>query len=188
MYQNFIIPYLYEAQHVSDDTPSIIRCLKLHRQPLIFHTWKVNRRVVRGLCQAHCAWQSPQSPSIKVKFIKKNPTRCSNVSKFYHSIFIWNSTCYGRHTAHHQEPKTVVPASGFLYVEGCSTCSWWTLSGTEMRRRIAPSHYCNWQRPRNTRPNNLTLMENQRLSVQVVGSWWWVVCRPKHVELHINIE
>jgi len=130
MYQNFIIPYLYEAQHVSDDTPSIIRCLKLHRQPLIFHTWKVNRRVVRGLCQAHCAWQSPQSPSIKVKFIKKNPTRCSNVSKFYHSIFIWNSTCYGRHTAHHQEPKTVVPASGFLYVEGCSTCSWWTLSGT----------------------------------------------------------
>jgi len=30
MYQNFIIPYLYEAQHVSDDTPAIIRSLKLH--------------------------------------------------------------------------------------------------------------------------------------------------------------
>jgi len=26
----FIIPYLYEAQHVSDDTPPIIRSLKLH--------------------------------------------------------------------------------------------------------------------------------------------------------------
>jgi hypothetical protein len=30
MYQNFIIPYLYEAQHVSGDTPPIIRSLKLH--------------------------------------------------------------------------------------------------------------------------------------------------------------
>jgi len=33
MYQNFIIPYLYEAQHVSGDTPPIIRSLKLHWQP-----------------------------------------------------------------------------------------------------------------------------------------------------------
>jgi len=41
MYQNFIIPYLYEAQHVSGDTPSIIRILKLHWQPLVFYTWKV---------------------------------------------------------------------------------------------------------------------------------------------------
>jgi len=40
MYQNFIIPYLYEAQHVSGDTPPIIRSLKLYWQPLVFHTWK----------------------------------------------------------------------------------------------------------------------------------------------------
>ena len=38
---NFIIPYLCEAQHVSGDTPPIIRSLKLHCQPLVFHTWKV---------------------------------------------------------------------------------------------------------------------------------------------------
>jgi hypothetical protein len=36
MYQNFIISDLYEAQHVSGDTPSIIRSLKLHWQPLVF--------------------------------------------------------------------------------------------------------------------------------------------------------
>jgi hypothetical protein len=48
---------------------------------------------------------------------------------FYYSIFIWSSTCFGRHTVHHQEPKTALAASGFLYVEGCWTCSWWTLSG-----------------------------------------------------------
>jgi hypothetical protein len=48
---NFIIPYLYEAQHVSGDTPPIIRSLKLHWQPLVFHTWKVVC-VVGGHCQA----------------------------------------------------------------------------------------------------------------------------------------
>ena len=69
-------------------------------------------------------------PCIIVGFIKKNPTRCNSVSKFYYSIFIWRLTCFGWHTTHHQEPKTALPASGFLYVEGCWTCSWWTLSGT----------------------------------------------------------
>jgi len=59
MYQNFIIPYLYEAHHVSDDTPPIIRSLKLHWQLLVFHTWKVVGRVVGGFCQAQCAWQRP---------------------------------------------------------------------------------------------------------------------------------
>ena len=41
---------------------------------------------------------------------------------------IWSSTCFGRHTAHHQEPKTALAASGFAYVEGCWPCSCWTLS------------------------------------------------------------
>ena len=53
MYQIFfIIPYLNEAQHVSGDTPPIIRSLKLHSQPLVFHTWKVAGRVAGGHCQA----------------------------------------------------------------------------------------------------------------------------------------
>jgi len=33
--------HVYEAQHVSGNTPPIIRSLKLHWQPLVFHTWKV---------------------------------------------------------------------------------------------------------------------------------------------------
>jgi hypothetical protein len=45
-----------------------------------------------------------------------NPTRCNSVPKFY-LIFIWSSTCFGRHTSHHQEPKTALAASGFAYVE-----------------------------------------------------------------------
>jgi len=51
----------------------------------------------------------------------KNPTRCNSVSKFYF-IFIWSSTCFGQHTAHHLEPKTALAASGFAYVEGCWRC------------------------------------------------------------------
>jgi len=53
MYINFIIPYLYEAQHVSGDTPPIIKSLKLHWKPLVFHTWEVVGRLFGGRCQAH---------------------------------------------------------------------------------------------------------------------------------------
>jgi len=66
------------------------------------------------------------------------------MQQFYYSIIIWSSTCFGRHTAHHQEPKTALAASGFSYVKDCWTCRWWTLSGT----------VCAWQRPQSTRPTN----------------------------------
>jgi len=42
---------LNEAQHVSGDTPPFIRSLKLHKQPLDLHTWKVVGRAVVGRCQ-----------------------------------------------------------------------------------------------------------------------------------------
>jgi hypothetical protein len=58
MYQTFIIPYLYEAEHVSGDTPPIIRSLNLQWQPLVFYTWKVVGRVVGGHCQAHTVHDS----------------------------------------------------------------------------------------------------------------------------------
>jgi len=74
---------------------------------------------------------------------------------FYYCIFIWSSTCFGQHTAHHQEPKTALAASGFPYVEGCWTCSWWTLSGTLCL--TASSNYMS---------NNLPRMQNQRLLMQ----------------------
>ena len=48
----------------------------------------------------------------------------------YYSVSIRGSTCFGRHTAHHQKPKTVLAASGFSYMRGYWTCRWWTLSGT----------------------------------------------------------
>jgi len=78
----------------------------------------------------------------------KNPTRCNSVSKFYFR-FIWSLTCFGRHTVHHQEPKTALAVSGFAYVEDCWPCSCWTLR--------ASSNYT---------ANNPPCMQNQRLLVQ----------------------
>jgi len=83
--------------------------------------------------------------------------------KIYYSIFIWSSTCFGRHTAHHQEPKPALAASGIAYVEGCWTCGCWTLV-------------------------RLCLTHKSEAASAVLGSLWWAVCRPKHSELHINME
>ena len=57
---------------------------------------------------------------------------------------------FGRHTAYHQEPKTAQAASGFAHVEGCRTCSFWTLSDSV--RYLTTS-------------DNLPRMQNQRLLV-----------------------
>ena len=54
MYQNLLFHiYIYKAQHVSGDKPPIIRRLKLHWQPLVFHTLKGVGRVADGRCQTH---------------------------------------------------------------------------------------------------------------------------------------
>jgi len=114
---------------------------------------------------------------ITVQFIKKNPTRCNNVSKFHYSIFIWSSTCFGQHTTHHQGPKTAMAASDFSHVEGCWTCSWWTSPDTV------------WAVPDNVHQLHVQQpCEKPEAASAVLGSWWWAVCRPKHVELHINTE
>jgi hypothetical protein len=60
MYQNFIITYLYEFQHVSGDKPPIIRSLKLHWHPLVFlYVGGFVGRVDGGRCQAQYFQQPP---------------------------------------------------------------------------------------------------------------------------------
>jgi hypothetical protein len=90
---------------------------------------------------------------------KENPTtRCNSVSKFYF-IFVWSSTCFGRHTAHHQEPKTAPAASGFAYAEDRWTCG---------RVREGAVHLLILY-PRassNHTSNNPPRMQNQMLPVQ----------------------
>jgi hypothetical protein len=86
-----------------------------------------------GMGEVECCATSVWKTSLFVHFIKKNPTRCNNISKFYYSIFTWSSTCFGRHNAHHQEPIPGLAASVFSYVDGCdmwlSMEHWW--NGTD---------------------------------------------------------
>ena len=112
-----------------------------------------------------------EDPCIIVQFINKDPTRCNSVSKFYYSIFIWSSTCFGRHTAQHQEPKTALAASRFLHT--------WRVVGCVVGGR------CQAHQPHVQQPS---MYEKPEAASAVLGSWWWAVCRPKHVELHINME
>jgi len=65
-----------------------------------------------------------------VEFIKKNPTRCNNVSKFIIPYLYEAHYVSGDTRPIIRSPKTALAASGFSYVEGCWTCRWWTLSGT----------------------------------------------------------
>jgi hypothetical protein len=79
MHQHFIVSYLYEAQHVSDDTPPIIRSLKLHWQPLVFHTWKNVGRVVGGRCQAQYVPDNVHQPHVQQSFTYENPEAANAV-------------------------------------------------------------------------------------------------------------
>jgi hypothetical protein len=67
----FIISYLHKAQHVSGNRPPIIRSLKLHWQPLVYHTWKVVKLVAGGRCQAVCLTTATSSPSNNLPRIQK---------------------------------------------------------------------------------------------------------------------
>jgi len=70
--------------------------------------------------------------------------------------------------------KNCTSSLWFAYVEGCWTYGCWALSGSA------------WQRPATIRPTTFHVCKPEAASA-VCGSWWWTVCRPKHVELHINI-
>jgi hypothetical protein len=72
-----------------------------------------------GLVVANIIWGNSHKKS-------KKTLQCIT----FYFIFIRSSTCFGRHTTHHQEPRTAPAASGFAYVEGCWPCSSWTLSAT----------------------------------------------------------
>jgi len=54
---------------------------------------------------------------------------------------LWSSTCFGRHTAHHQEPNIALAAFGFAYTEGCWPCSCWTLTASSNYTAVCrPKH------------------------------------------------
>jgi hypothetical protein len=51
-------------------------------------------------------------------------------------MFLNTSTCFGRHTAYHQELKTVIAASGFTYVFGCGPLRWLSRRSSQQQKNI----------------------------------------------------
>jgi len=61
-------------------------------------------------------------PCIIVQFLQRKTQQDATVyQNFIIPYFKRGSTFFGRHIAHHQEPKTAQAASGFAYMEGCRT-------------------------------------------------------------------
>ena len=75
-----------------------------------------------------------------IKIIQQDATMFHNIIPYLYEA----QHVSGDPPPHHQEPKTALAASGFSYVEGCRTCSSWTLSGRVTDRA--------WQHPPTTRP------------------------------------
>jgi hypothetical protein len=111
MNQNIIISYLYETQHVSGDTPLIVRSLEQHWQPLVFYKWKVVGRVVGGRCKAtqgdkpgtHLCWwpsavrriKSMKNPSYSIGNLTPDLPFCSAV-KLYSKTMPFTINCMFR--------------------------------------------------------------------------------------------
>jgi hypothetical protein len=111
-----------------------------------------------------------------VQFIKKNPTRCNNVSKFllFHTYMKLNM--FRRHTDHHQEPKTALAASGF-FIRGRLL----NVQLVEVVRHSVPDNFHQLQVQQPSTYKKPEAASGFRLLMMVGVS-------PKHVELHINTE
>ena len=109
--------------------------------------------------------------------LTQKPNKMQQCIRIYYFIFKWSSKCFWRHTAHYQEPKTAQAASGFACVEGFWTWRCWTLLEYTLPDSVQQLHV---QQP--------STHAKPEAACAVLCSWWWAVCRPKHVELHINMK
>jgi hypothetical protein len=89
----------------------------------------------------------------------------------------WVSTHPGqyRHTAHHHELQTVFAASGLHTHVVTGRCQGWagTLGGDPVPTQPAQRPVTTW-------------VYKPEAANTVWSSWWWAVCRSKHVELSVN--
>jgi len=103
---------------------------------------------MRIISQLNLMWQylTFVDPCIIVQFVPWKPQQDATAYQiFIIPYFKWSSTCFGWHTAHHQEPKTAQAASGFAYVGSFRTWCCWMLSDTWKRRttsRPTTFHVC----------------------------------------------
>jgi hypothetical protein len=110
---------LISARCASTFTPPVPHCMCLKNVTSFFYYYFFFLSCVSlklqnfNLCKQRCVFHTEKA------------NKMQQCIKIYYSAFIRSSTCYGRHTAHHQELKTALAASAFAYARGC-----WTLSAS----------------------------------------------------------
>jgi len=88
--------------------------------------------------------------------------------------FIEGSTCFERHTAHYQELQIVFAASGLYAHVVTGRCPGWTTL-SRLDNVVQPGQRL-----------VSTCVYKPEAGNTVWSSWWWEVCRSKHVESSIN--
>jgi len=117
-------------------------------------------------------------PFIMVQFIQKNPTRCNSVPEFI-SPYLYEA----QHVSGYTPP---IIRSLKLHLQPLVLYTW-KVGGRVIVGRCQAQHALpdSVQQSHVQQPSTYAKPET---SSAVLGSWWWAVCLPKHVELHINIE
>ena len=86
-------------------------------------------------------------------------------------MFLNCSTCFERHTAHHQELKNCnlqpLILHTFVVAGSCHGC-------------LGTRNHDSCRRPQ-------TYVKTEAANYSFLSSWWWAACRPKHVEQLRNI-
>jgi len=148
MYQNFIIPYLYEAQHVSGDTPPIIRsmCMTTYcawqrppaTRPTTFHVWKTRgcqcsfRLLMMGGVSPETCWATYKYGIIKFWYIVAS---CwiflyelyMHIFTLYLYVFLWRTLVLAKSAnliyflCHKQTPVVLKTVGSFSNIRYCST-------------------------------------------------------------------
>ena len=98
---------------------TVLLCLETNMCQSLFKTW-ASAAVERDAKNIHpkiFLWKMSQGLftvdiNTFISFHTEKSNKMQQCIKIYYSIFIGSSTCSGRHTAHHQEPKTALAASG----------------------------------------------------------------------------
>ena len=93
---------------------------------------------------------------------QKQPKRWNLVIEFIIPKFIEGSIWFERHTSNHQELQTVFAASGLFTHVMTGRCPGWVETAF------------------------ITCVYKPETANTVWSSWWWAVCRSKHVEPSIN--
>jgi hypothetical protein len=183
-YHGWVVPThcFLIAQHVSSDTPLIIRSSKTVTAASRF-TYVCGGRQLSRLSGSHSLFLNYPTCFERHTAYHQELKNCNCSLWFYirlwwpaaviaewFKLIVSCSTCFERHTAHHQELKNC-NCSLWFYIR-----LWW-LAAVMAELKPLSHESCRLSQ---------TYVKPEA-TITVFSSWWWAICRSKHVEQLRNI-